>query len=163
MSEIAILLMLYGVGVLMLIAEIFIPSHGVLTLAGVGFLVAAIVKTFSYGGHEAGVVAILACLVFLPVFAFVSIKYWPRTPIGRRIAPPNPVLTAADTSVPVEKLNRLVGRTGLSKTALRPVGICEFDGQRISCVAEYGIIEAGTVVRGTRITGSNLTVEEMKS
>ncbi len=163
MSEMAILFIFYGVGVLMLIAEIFIPSHGVLTLAGLGFLVAAIVKTFSYGGREAGVVAILACLVFLPVFAFVAIKYWPHTPIGRRMAPPNPILTAADTSVPVEKLNRLVGRTGLSKTALRPVGICEFDGQRISCVSEYGIIEAGTAVRGTRIAGSNLTVEEMKS
>lgn len=163
MSDMAILFMLYGVGILMLIAEIFIPSHGVLTLAGVGFLIAAVVKTFSYGGREAGVVAILACLVFLPVFAFVAIKYWPRTPIGRRMAPPNPVLTAADTSVPVEKLNSLVGRTGLSKTALRPVGICEFDGQRISCVAEYGIIEAGTTVRGTRIAGSNLTVEEINS
>lgn len=163
MSDMAALLLFYCVGVLMLTAEIFIPSHGVLTLAGLGFLVAAIMKTFSYGGREAGIVAIVACTVFLPTFAYVAIKYWRKTPIGRRMAPPNPVLTSADTTVPLELLGNLVGRTGMSKTALRPVGICEFDGKRISCVAELGVIDAGTAVRGLRIAGSNLAVEEAKS
>jgi membrane-bound serine protease (ClpP class) len=159
----AIVTLLYGVGLLMLVAEIFIPSHGVLTLAGLGFLVVAVVKTFSYGGREAGVIAIFACSVFLPAFAFVAIKYWRRTPIGRRIAPPNPVVTAADTSVPVEELTRLIGQTGRSTTPLRPVGICDFDGKRISCVAAFGIIEAGTAVEGVRLVGSNLAVEEKKT
>ena len=163
MLDMAILLLLYGVGILMLVAEIFIPSHGVLSVSGLGFLIAAVVKTFMYGGREAGVVAILACLVLLPLFAFVAIKYWRLTPIGRRIAPPNPVLTASDTSIPGEELSRLIGQTGRSATPLRPVGICEFNGRRISCIAEFGIIDAGTTVQGIRIAGSNLAVEEKKS
>ncbi len=163
MSDMAVLLLLYGVGLLMLVAEIFIPSNGVLTVAGLAFLVAAVVKTFMYGGREAGIVAIFVCSVFLPTFAFVAIKYWPRTPIGRRIAPPNPVVTAADTSVPVEELTRLIGQTGRSTTPLRPVGICEFNGKRISCVATFGIIDAGKAVEGVRLVGSNLAVEEKKT
>lgn len=163
MSDMAILLLLYGVGVAMLLAEIFIPSHGVLTVAGLGFLVAAVVKTFGYGGREAGIIAIFACLVFLPMFAFLAIKYWRQTPIGKRLAPPNPVVTAADTSIPVEELSRLIGQSGKSRTALRPVGICEFNGKRISCIAEYGTIDAGATVCAVRISGGNLAVEEKKS
>ncbi len=162
MSDMVILILLYGVGVLMLLAEIFIPSHGVLTVASLGFLTAAIVKTFSYGGRDAGIVAVFACAVFLPAFAFVAVKYWRRTPIGRRIAPPNPIVTSADTGVPVEEMSRLIGRTGRSATPLRPVGICEFNGRRISCVAEFGLIEAGATVEAIRIVGSNLAVEEKK-
>ncbi|MGB2984315.1 MAG: NfeD family protein [Phycisphaerae bacterium] len=163
MSEVAVLALLYAVGVLLLVAEIFIPSHGVLSIAGLGFLVAAVVKTFSYGGREAGTIAIFACLVFLPVFAFVAIKYWHRTPIGKRISPPNPVLTSADTSVPVEELNRLIGQTGRSETPLRPVGICKFNGKRVSCLAEFGMIEAGATVEAVRVSGSNLAVQEKKT
>ncbi len=160
MSELTILLVLYAVGVLMLVAEIFIPSHGVLSLAGIGFLVAAVVKTFSFGGREAGVAAILGCMVFVPTFAFLAIKYWPSTPIGKLISPPNPVLTSADTSVPVVQLSLLVGQEGRAVSPLRPVGVCDFDGRRVSCVAEMGMIGAGTIVKGTGIKGSNLVVAQ---
>jgi len=160
MSEIAVLIVLYAVGVLLLLMDIFIPSHGILALTGVGFLVAAVAKTFGYAGREAGIIAILACLVFLPTFACVAIKYWRRTPIGRRISPPNPVLTSADMGVPVEELSRLVGQTGSAVTPLRPVGICEFNGKRISCVAQFGMVERGSIVEAVGVSGCNLAVQK---
>ncbi|MBU0719614.1 MAG: hypothetical protein KJ749_15325 [Planctomycetes bacterium] len=163
MSDMTILAVLYAVAVLMLIAEIFIPSHGVLSVAGIGFLVAAVAKTFTYGGRAAGVVAVLACLVFVPAFAFVAIKYWHRTPIGRLIAPPNPVRTASDTSVPVDELRALLGQRGRTLSPLRPVGIGEFNGKRISCVAEHGMIEVNVEIEGTGIKGANLVVMERKA
>ena len=157
MSDPAILILLYVVGLLMLVAEIFIPSHGILTVAGVGFLVAAIVQTFSYAGREAGIVAIFACLVFLPTFAGLAIKYWHRTPIGRRIAPPNPV-AVADASA--AELRALIGTEGRSATPLRPVGICVFSGRRISCVADFGIIDADVAVKAVSVRNGNLAVRE---
>ena len=163
MSDVAILVVLYALGVLILVSEIFIPSHGILSLFGIGFLVVAVAKTFSYGGREAGVIAVFTCLVFVPTFAIVAIKYWHRTPIGRRIAPPNPVMTAADAGVPVEELGRLVGRTGRTISPLRPVGVCEFDGRRVSCVAEFGMVEADATVESTGIQGGNLVVVEKKA
>ena len=163
MSEVAILILLFAVGVLMLVAEVFVPSHGVLTVAGLGFVIAGVVRTFDYAGREAGIVAIIACLILLPTFSYVAIKYWHRTPIGRRIAPPNPIALATDSSVPIEQLSRLVGQVGEAKTQLRPVGICEFGGKRISCIAEYGLIEAGVPVEAVRIKGSNLAVQAKKA
>jgi membrane-bound serine protease (ClpP class) len=163
MSEVLILVVLYAVGVLFLVAEVFIPSHGILTVVGLGFLIAGVVQTFNIAGHDAGVIAIFACLVFVPVFAFVAIKYWHRTPFGRRIAPPNPTLTAADTSVPVEEINALIGRTGRAISTLRPVGVCEFDGRRVSCVAQFGMIDADATVEGVGVSGTNLAVVEKKA
>jgi len=160
MSEMGILVLLFGVGVVVLVAEIFIPSHGILGVTGVGFLIAAIVKTFDYGGREAGIIAILACMVFVPTFALLAIKYWHLTPIGKRISPPNPILTSKDTSIPVDEMSALIGQTGVCKTPLRPVGICDFHGKRVSCIAEFGMIESGAEVEAVRISGSNLAVQE---
>ena len=81
--------------------------------------------------------------------------------INQRIAPPNPQLTVEDTSIPVEELQSFIGQTGVSKTPLRPVGICEFNGKRVSCVAEFGMIDSGTTVEGLRRKGANLTVREI--
>lgn len=159
MSEVTIIALLFGVGALVLIAELFIPSHGVLTVVGLGFLVAGVVQTFRVGGEKAGTIAILACLVALPAFAMAAIKIWPRTWVGRRVAPPNPVVSLRDTPVPAEEMSRFVGRTGKAVSTLRPVGICEFEGRRISCVAEFGMIEAGVTVEGVRVIGGNLAVQ----
>lgn len=162
MSDVAILVLLYGLGVLILVAEVFIPSHGILTVVGLGLLVAGVVQTFSYAGRDAGIIAIFACLVFVPAFAILAIKYWHRTPIGKRIAPPNPTLTAADTSVPIEEINSLIGKTGRTVSPLRPVGICDFNGRRVSCVAQFGMVEAGVAIEGVGLSGTNLAVVEKK-
>ena len=162
MSDVAILVLFYGLGVLILVAEVFIPSHGILTVVGLGLLIAGVVQTFSYAGRDAGIIAIFACLVFVPAFAMLAIKYWHRTPIGKRIAPPNPTLTAADTSVPIEEINSLIGRTGRTVSPLRPVGICDFNGRRVSCVAQFGMVEAGVAIEGVGLSGTNLEVVEKK-
>lgn len=158
MPELGVLILLYAIGMVLLLAEIFIPSHGVLTVAGLGFLFAGVVKTFAVGGRGAGVTAVALCLVLLPTFAYLSIKYWPKTPIGRRIAPPNRVATDEDAGIPIEELRAIVGSEGTSISPLRPVGICEFDGKRFSCVAEFGIVDSGLRVVCTGVRNGNLAV-----
>lgn len=159
MSELSLILFLFAAGALVLIAELFIPSHGLLSVLAVGLLVAGIVQTFRVAGYQAGTFAILGCLVGLPTFALAAIKIWPKTWIGQRIAPPNPIFTATDSSVPVEEISGFVGQSGRSLTSLRPVGVCEFHGRRVPCIAEFGMIEPGTPVVGVRMAGPNLAVE----
>ena len=163
LSEAGILIMLYGLGALILVAELFIPSHGVLTVVGLGFLIAGVFMTFQNYGERAGLVAIVTCLIALPVFGVAAVKLWPKTWIGRRIAPPNPVDSAADSAVPVQELTRFVGRTGRAISPLRPVGICEFEGKRISCTVEYGIIETGAEVEAVRLVNGTLAVKAVPS
>jgi len=153
------IIVLYVAGLLLLVAEIFIPSHGVLTLVGLGFVVAGLVQTFSTYGQGAGLAALAACLVLLPAMAFVAVKYWRSTPIGRRIAPPNRKLTNADIGVPIDELNPLIGQKGRTVSPLRPVGICDFSGKRVSCIAQNGRVEPDVEVIGLEIQSGNLMVK----
>lgn len=159
MTGLTLIILLFTAGILVLIAELFVPSHGVLSVVALGLLIAGIVKTFQYAGQGAGLMATLACLIGLPIFAAAAIKIWPRTWVGRRMAPGNPVITDRDTSVPVEEISRYIGQSGRAVTQLRPVGFCEFHGRRIPCIAEFGLIEAGASVEGIRLSGGNLAVE----
>lgn len=160
LMELWVVILLYFVAALVLLAEIFIPSHGLLSVLGVGFLVAAIASTFFYAGREAGVIALLVSMVTLPALALLAVKLWPKTPMGRRIAPANPVLTAEHLGVPVKELSMLVGKTGRTLSPLRPVGVCDFDGRRVSCITRFGMIDAGVGVEGVGIEGGNLAVVE---
>ena len=162
MSEVTILILLFGGGVLVLVAELFLPSFGVLSVLGVFLLIFGVARVFSVFGRGPGIAAIAASVVLLPTLAYAGAKFWARTPLGRRIAPPNPVLTSSDTSVPVEKLSALVGTDGQSLSVLRPVGVCDFGGQRVSCMAQFGLIESKRRVKGVAITGGNLVVVEVE-
>jgi len=158
-SDLFLIVLLFAAGAMILVAELVIPSHGVLTVIGIGLLIGGVVETFRYGGETAGLIASVACLVAIPSFLAAAVRIWPRTWIGKLIAPPNPTVTARDSSVPVEELSRFVGRSGTAVSTLRPVGICEFDGRRVSCVAEYGMIDAGTKVEAIRVNGAELAVQ----
>lgn len=163
MSDLVILILLYGAGTLLLLAEIFIPSQAILTVSGLGFIIVAIIKTFDYGGREAGVTAIISCAIILPIAAFYSIKYYRLTPVGKKMAPPNPTLTSADTALPTDKLTSLVGLTGTVVSPLRPVGICDFDGKRIPCIVEHGMVDTGATVQGTAVKSGNLAVRPLNT
>ncbi len=157
MSEISIIALLYAIALFFLVAEIFIPSHGILTIAGIGFLVVAVVRTFQMN-TQAGVVATMTCAVLLPTTAALAVRVWPRTWIGRLIAPDNRRLTSRDVGVDVDTMQSLIGCVGRSVSPLRPSGICEFNGRRFPCVAEMGMIGPNVEVQVVGVKGSNLAV-----
>ena len=154
----AILALLYVLGVILLVAEVFIPSGGLLTLAAVAVLIAAVVTTFRHG-TTAGVVAIVSCAVMLPAALIGLLKNIHRLPVGKHAAPPNPTARAKGDAASVDELTALVGRCGRSLTPLRPVGTCEFDGRRIYCIAEMGMIDKDMPVQGCGlVNGKDLVV-----
>jgi len=162
MDPTVVVIMFFALGVLILIAEIFVPSHGVLTLAGVGFMVFAIYRAYQDLGSTAGHIAILATLVLLPTLALVAVKTFHRTPWGRKIAPPNPTVRVEEFAPQYGQLRNYMGHTGKTLTPLRPVGTCLLNGDRIDCVAETGMIERDVSIRVVGIRGHELEVSPVK-
>ncbi|GMU36172.1 MAG: hypothetical protein AMXMBFR22_03630 [Phycisphaerae bacterium] len=158
MSDIVIITGLFAVGLLVLVADIFLPSHAILTVVGLGLLGFAVYKVFVLYGATAGVISITACLVLWPAMVYVGVKHWYRTPAGRLLAPPNPTLTAEHIGVETESLAGLIGATGFALTPLRPVGTCRFGDRRVACVAESGHIERDAVVVGLAARSGQLVV-----
>ncbi len=153
-------LLLYLVGIIFLVAEIFIPSFGILGTCSLVSLSIAVWRTFQVD-EAYGYVAVLLLAVCIPASIYYSVKYWHRTPIGRKISPPNPVLTAEDTSVDLRELQALIGQRGRTLSPLRPVGACEFGGRRVECEAHVGMIDSGVDVEAVGLRGRCLSVRSV--
>ena len=151
---------LYAVGIILIISELFLPAHGLIGLLGLGIVSYGIYLTHGHSETTA-MVAFIVVIVVLPISLLVSVKNWHRTPVGRRVSPPNPTLTAADR-MPVDHMSRYIGRTGRTISPLRPVGVCEFDGKRIECTADFGMIERGVRVEGIRVVDRTLCVQAIE-
>ncbi len=53
-------------------------------------------------------------------------------------------------------------KAGVVISPLRPVGICDFSGQRVECVAESGYVDRGKNVKVIHVEGTQVTVRVME-
>lgn len=150
---------LIAIGLVAVFAELLIPAFGLIGLAGMGSVVAAVVFAYNDHGEAMGTVVLATALVTTPLALFLGLKYFPRTFIGKRL-----ILSdsfdrdrgyASYTSATYEGL---VGREGRAKTTLRPSGVAEIDGTKHSVVTAGEFIEQGAPVRVVRVEGSRVVV-----
>ena len=142
--------LLMGLGVVLMLAESLLPTHGIVgLLGGVSILVAIIVATRV--NPWAGVALLVACVTMIPVAWAGFIHYWPRTPLGRKI-----VMQPVEN--PPQQLVVRVGQAGVAVSELRPMGMCEFDGLRVESISEHGIVPPGTSVKVVALTNNRPTV-----
>lgn len=160
MDTTAFIALLYVAGIALLVAEIFVPSHGLLTLGAIACLGVATYRTFEHstGG---GIVSLLLCIILVPTVLYLGIRNIHRLPMGAELAPPNPERAPTEYDREKSRSATMIGRQGRALTPLRPVGYCVFDGQRVACVAESGIIDAGRAVIGIDLRVHNLVVREV--
>ncbi|MCG3136589.1 MAG: hypothetical protein HJJLKODD_00423 [Phycisphaerae bacterium] len=163
MSATVLVLVLFLAGLLVLVAEIFIPSHGLLSIVGLGFLAAAVYQAYTHISNPAGHWTFAAVLIVVPTMAWIAVKTFHYTPWGKKLAPPNPVVQVNDFAPELQQLKSLIGQQGRSITPLRPVGTCIFTEQRVNCVAESGMLATGTEVVAIDLRGNSLVVRPAHS
>lgn len=125
--------LLFAVGILLAVAEILIPSHGILTVLSIGSFVSAVAVAFLMGTTP-GVVTLLAAIVLAPFLIYVLLRVWPHTPVARRLILSEPTGIAKAGDLAHYDPKALVGRVGVAKTMLRPSGKMTLDGRPIDCV-----------------------------
>lgn len=76
-----------------------------------------------------------------------------------RLAPPS--RKRGDAISDADELDKLPGRTGRVLTPMRPVGMCEFEGRRVECIAESGYVQKDRTVEVIRVEGTQVTVRVM--
>lgn len=146
--QLALTLVLIGVGLLLLIAELFLPTGGILFALAVGALVVGVAMPFFYGDMEKGMLILVAVFVIVPAVMGLMLHIWPKTPIGRRMIRTGPEEDATVAAMPVNlELEQLRGRLGRAVSSLRPSGMADFDGKRIDVLAEGAMVDPGTWVR----------------
>jgi membrane-bound ClpP family serine protease len=143
-------------GLILLIAEVFIPSGGVIGFLAVGFLALSVWLAFANTMH--GWKFLLALFVLLPLTLMLAVYLWPRSPLAKYLflKPPAPEDVVPEPTGPL--LDHLVGQFGRALTPLRPSGMVDFEGRRIDGISEEGLIPAGSLVRAVQVRAGKLIV-----
>ena len=147
------------VGLAVLVLEVFVPSGGVLGFLSVLAIGAAIVMAFVEQGAALGLTVLAISFVAVPAVLALAFRWFPDTPLGRRVLPPPP---AGDDVRPAaehrRRLRDLVGRGGRVIHELVPWGEVTIDGLVCDALSESGPLAAGSEVEAVRVEGRGLVV-----
>ena len=141
----------------LIVAEVFIPSGGILSVCALACVAGGIVICFNFGA-VAGWISILVAVVMIPSLLAGAYRVLPKTRFGRQVILARPVRQRGDAIADTAELAQMLGQAGKVVTPLRPVGTCSFAGHRVECVAESGYVEKGKAVKVIRVEGTQLTV-----
>ena len=111
-------------GVILLIVEAFMPGFGVPGISGIILLLAGVAMTWYEYGAMVGLGTTVAVLALVGVAISVSLK----SASSGRLSKSDLILN--DTETPPSEnadMQLLVGKEGVVKNTLRPVGTAEFD------------------------------------
>ncbi|MEX2401389.1 MAG: NfeD family protein [Rhodothermales bacterium] len=165
-------IVLFGIGVVLLLAEIFvIPGFGVAGISGlllvVGSLFAALVGNVGLAFPPAddiasAILTMAVTLVLLVALMFSLGRYLPSSErFSQLVLAPD--LSSISGYVSADTVDDLVGRTGVAVTPLRPSGTAEVNGDRVDVIAVSEFIPAGTAVRIVRVRGSRVEVRRAQA
>ena len=155
-----------ALGLALLVAEVFIPSGGVImSAAGIVFVISvwtayqAWVKTeqitlfFVYVG---------ALVVLFPSVLGGAFYVFPRTEYGRRMMNPPSLDEMQPFVAETERLARLIGKTGTTLTRMGPGGMVLIEGERMHAESEGMLILTDTPVRVLAQKGNRLLVRQVR-
>lgn len=155
-------LMLIAVAAGLAVLELFIPSGGILAFLSIAALIAAVVFAFK-SGPIVGLIFVVAVMAGAPTALILAVKWWPHTPIGRRIM----LRAGGDEEVLPDNdfqrgLRELIGRTGEARSKMLPSGAILIDGRTIDAYTEGVPIEAGQRVIVLDVHGTNVLVRALE-
>ena len=159
----AVLLLLLSM--VLLFAEVLIPSGGLLFFGSMIALACAV-----WSAHNAWWYAnpllfwmfVVGALILLPASVAAAIQVWPHTPMGKHLEPP----TSEEVTpfvVEQQRLSRMIGQVGETVTPLNPAGIVLIAGERVHCFSEGLIVERGVRVRVLAVQGNRVLVRPSTS
>ena len=156
MGYVAWFVALLASGLLLVVAEVFIPG-GIAGVFGALALLAAMgIALFRFPAPW-GFLASIGIVVFGGIGLLLWIQLFPRSRAGRRIA----LHTDGAAFKSAAPSPDLAGAVGEASTALRPAGIAVIAGKRYDVLADGGDwIAAGAPVRVVAIRDGHLLVRE---
>lgn len=156
-------IMLIVLAVALFVAEMFLPTSGMLGAVAALCAIGAIFCFFKTAWWL-GELSVLAVVIITPLALYLALKIYPRTPVGKAVILP---LTDAAAAAPfadeAATLKALEGKQGRALTLLRPAGAIEIDGQRIDALSDSVVIEPGTPIIVANVIGLKVIVKPLSS
>ena len=125
---IPVILQFVGIGII--IAEIIIPSGGILSILAVGIFVYSLYMIFTGISVAAGMVVLIIDLITIPVLIILGLKFIARSPVTLR----ETLSREQGVSSQSKDMDQFIGIEGTALTDLRQAGMALLSEQRIDVV-----------------------------
>ena len=144
------------VGVVVIIAEIILPSGGILSIAALGVFGYSLFIVFNEISMTIGFSFVAADLILIPVLVIVGLKLLARSPVTLR----KTLSRKEGVSSQSSELESYVGTQGNAVTDLRPAGIAVINGKRVDVVTRGEYLEKDSAIIVTAVTGNQIIVRK---
>ncbi len=143
------------IGVIVIIAEIILPSGGILSILAACLLGFSLFKAFALSTNV-GMLFLGADIIIVPALVLLGLKLIAKSPVTLR-----KTLSKEDGVMSQKKeMEILLDASGTAITDLRPAGSIKIDNKRIDAVTRGDYIDKGTQVRVVEVTGNQIIVRE---
>jgi membrane-bound serine protease (ClpP class) len=143
-------------GVVVIIAEIILPSGGILSIAALGVFGYSLFIVFNEISMTIGFSFVAADLILIPVLVIVGLKLLARSPVTLR----KTLSRKEGVSSQSFELESYVGTQGNAVTDLRPAGIAVINGKRVDVVTRGEYLEKDSAIIITAVTGNQIIVRK---
>jgi membrane-bound ClpP family serine protease len=144
------------VGILVIIAEIILPSGGILSILATGLFGYSLYLVFTNISASAGMAFIIADLIIVPILLYFGIKFLAKSPVTLRTKLSREDGVTAQSS----DQNDYLGSVGLAITDLRPSGVATIDDQRLDVVTRGEYLEKQTAIIVIAVRGNQIVVKQ---
>lgn len=143
-------------GIAVLVAEVVLPSGGLLTVVAAGCLGYSLYIVFADISVFSGMIFVMADIVILPVVLLAGLKLLARSPFALKSV----LSSKSGYSSYDEKTSEYVGKQGTAATNLRPAGTAIINGKRVDVVTRGDYIEKGAEIKVTAVEGARVVVRK---
>ena len=148
---------LYFVSAFLIVAEVFVPSGGLISICALACLIGGLM-IFFHSSTTAGWIGIVVAIIMIPSVWIITYRIFPKTRFGKSVILSPSEREQGDAVPDTAELKELLGKEGVVVSPLRPVGMCDFSGHRVECVAESGYVDKDNKVKVIHVEGTQLTV-----
>lgn len=149
-------IVLQVVGVAIIIAEIIIPSGGIISILAALVFGYSIYMAFTGFSPGIGMLFVLADMIIIPVFVYVGLRMITKSPVTL-----NTTLSRESGIVSQDpELAGYAGKQGISKTDLRPAGFAIIEGKRVDVVTRGEYLSKDTPIVVHAVTGNQIIVRQ---
>lgn len=151
----AIALIVFIVGMVLLVIEMFHPGFGV--AGGIGILLLFVGVILTARIVVQGIIMSAVILALLAVLLVILLRSAAKGRLSRTLVLRERTDAASGFSG-TEDLRALVGKTGTALTTLRPSGTADFDGVRFDVVTRGEFLKVGTPIEIIEVEGNRIVV-----
>ena len=157
-SNLSLTIILQLIGVIVIIAEIILPSGGILSVLAAGIFAYSLYVVFHDVSVAAGFVFVTADVIMIPILVIVGLKLLSKSPVTLRTTLSS---KGGVTSQPSE-LDEFLGMEGIAVTDLRPAGTAVINGKRVDVISRGEYLEKDSRIIVSSVTGNQIIVREIE-